>query len=198
MESIHAFSVYSLSCSVAAHGADLLVDVAAAVDAVLLYAAGRYPAEDRIVDLSGVAVIGALGGRPCPGASCRIVLFRHRRLRLGGRVIFRHLVGIGDVIRGLRRGGRFFLTALLFCAAVGEARGGAGLILREDCLGVVGGCACYLGALRGGGRKGRIRIGIFLPCICHAGPLCGRRGEVCLRLPCQEPGACEDGHAQCG
>lgn len=42
---------------IAAHRADLLVDVTIAVDIVLLYVAWRYPSEYRIVNLTGVAVI---------------------------------------------------------------------------------------------------------------------------------------------
>ena len=42
---------------IAAHRADLLVDVTVAVDIVLLYVAWRYPSEYRIVNLTGVAVI---------------------------------------------------------------------------------------------------------------------------------------------
>lgn len=104
------FSVYSLY-SVAAHGADLLVDVSVAVDAVLLYAAGRYPAKDGIIDLSGMAVAGAgaPGGCACPGTAGGIILRGCRCLCLGGRVIFRLLIRICDIIRGHGRLSGLFL-----------------------------------------------------------------------------------------
>ena len=84
-------------CSVAAHCADLLVDVPVAVDAVLLYAAGSHPAEYRIIDLSGMAAVSGI-----PGTACGIFLWRSGCL-LDGRGVFRLPAGIGEVIRGHRR-----------------------------------------------------------------------------------------------
>lgn len=80
---------------IAAHRADLLVDVTVAVDIVLLYVAWRYPSEYRIVNLTGVAVIRIV-------SACRRAWLRGGRrffsgLRHGG-FIFRLIVGISKVI----------------------------------------------------------------------------------------------------
>ena len=109
MEFIHAFSMLSI-CLVAAHGTNLFVDVAVAVNVVLLYAAGGHPSKDRIIDLSGMAVIRASASRwcPCPGTAGGIIL-RGCRCLLDGRVIFRLLVRICDIIRGHGRISGLFL-----------------------------------------------------------------------------------------
>ena len=103
MESIHAFSVFSIG-SVAAHGADLLVDVTVAVDIVLLSIPHINPSEYRIVNLTGVAVIRIV-------SACRCAWLRGGRwffsgLRYGG-FIFRLIVGISKIILCFGRRIRF-------------------------------------------------------------------------------------------
>lgn len=80
---------------IAAHGADLLVDVTVAVDIVLLYVAWRYPSEYRIVNLTGMAVIRIVSACRCAWlrGGCRLFC----GLRYGG-FIFRLFVGISKVI----------------------------------------------------------------------------------------------------
>ena len=96
MEFIHAFSVFSI-CLVAAHGADLLVDVPIAVDVILLGVADIDPPEYRIIDLPGMAAVSGI-----PGTACESFLWRSGCL-LDGRGVFRLPAGIGEVIRGHRR-----------------------------------------------------------------------------------------------
>ena len=102
MEFIHAFSVFSI-CSVAAHGADLLVDVPIAVDVILLGVADIDPPEYRIIDLPGMAAVSGI-----PGTACGVFLWRSGCL-LDGRGVFRLPAGIGEVIRGHRRLSGLFL-----------------------------------------------------------------------------------------
>ena len=80
---------------IAAHRADLLVDVTVAVDIVLLGIPHINPSEYRIVNLTGVAVIRIV-------SACRSAWLRGGRrffsgLRYGG-FIFRLIVGISKVI----------------------------------------------------------------------------------------------------
>lgn len=180
---------------IAAHRADLLVDVAVAVDIVLLDAAWRYPSEYRIVNLTGVAVIRIV-------SACRCAWLRGGRwffsgLRYGG-FIFRLIVGISKVIICFGRRIRFFLTDLILGAAVGKTGGCTRFILGNHCLSIVGRRARRLRALRSGRREGCICVGIFLPGIRHIGAFCGNGSKIPFRLSCQEVGACKDGYAQCG
>lgn len=64
---------------IAAHSADLFVDVIVAVDIVLLYVVWCYPSEYRIVNLTGMAIICAASAR--------------------GRVLFRLLGGCWFISR---------------------------------------------------------------------------------------------------
>lgn len=177
---------------IAAHCANLFVDILVVVNCILLGSSYFNPSEYRIVNLTGMAVIRAV-------SICRCAWLRGGfrllcGLRYGGFICWL-LAGISKVILCFGRRIRFSLTSLVLGAAVGKTGGCASLILENHCLSIVGRRACCLRTLRGGRREGCIRVGIFLLGIRHIGALCGGGSKIPFRLPCQEVGACKDGYA---